>query len=364
MKNKSLIPLLLASSILASCVKTEEKTVNSGSTSSSGPLAMSSFAPRKDNASFPVTSLEFADFFNPTASARVVATLKDEQEGNETFTENHSVIPSPLDDSDGRYGFNLNDFQLAATGRTNSVPAKKHYLETIAKNGPIATRGEIVACGNVGTIEARIADCKSKNGLWAFYDGKKYGQDGEGDWKLVSVLDNSGKFEVWRDERTKLLWSDKASSDYNWFRAAGYVPSNNSVEQSVAETGYDAVSGSPMQFQPSSPISVCLDVNDEGAIAAGGVIGIPYDMTTETDFKAGLAYPQVTWRLPSRNDWYLAEVNGIRKVLPNMDNSFWSSSSYSNNRNYAWFFYGVNGNMGVSDRGNSDSVRCVASQRD
>ena len=136
------------------------------------------------------------------------------------------------------------------------------------------------------------------------------------------------------------------------------------MEQSVAETGHDAVSGSPTQFQPSSPISVCLDVNDEGAIAAGGVIGIPYDMTTETDFKAGLAYPQVTWRLPSRNDWYLAEVNGIRKVLPNMDNSFWSSSSNSSYRDYAWVFRGDVGFMNGNNRVNTSSVRCVASQRD
>lgn len=125
MKNRCLIPLLLASSILASCV-TEEKTVNSGGSSSSGPLAMSSFASRNDNGSFPVTPDDFTAFF--AAPARVVATLKDEQKGNATFTDNHSVVPSPLDDSDGGGGFNLSPEELAATGRTNSVPEKAHYL--------------------------------------------------------------------------------------------------------------------------------------------------------------------------------------------------------------------------------------------
>ena len=124
MKNRCLIPLLLASSILASCV-TEEKTVNSGSSSSSGPLAMSSFASRKDNASFPVTEIEFAEFF--VATARVVATLKDEQKGNATFTENHSVVPSPLDDSDGYYGLSATSPSIDAA--SESYPAIYDVLE-------------------------------------------------------------------------------------------------------------------------------------------------------------------------------------------------------------------------------------------
>ena len=373
MKNKSLILLFLLPSILASCgKKTETKLVDAGVSGGSGsttdvPLLMSTFASRKDNASFPVTPDEFTVFF--AALPRVVATLKDEQEGNETFTNNHnSVIPSPLADSDGRYapctaggGCDVSDLP--------EYPEKRHYLETIAKNGPIVARANIGACGASGTIEARIADCATLNGLWSFYDGKKYGQDGEGDWKLVSVVGAGPKFEVWRDERTKLLWSDKASVDYNWYQAAGY---SKATADSVRETQFTSEPGVlenslPLSLnqtlQPANPISVCPDVSG-GVIAAGGGTPTYTYVNPETDFKAGLSYPQATWRLPSNNDWGLANVNGIRKVLPNMDYYFRSSSSNSSHRGHAWIFSGENGYTGSNLRNGLISVRCVASQRD
>ena len=371
MKNKSLIVLFLLPSILSSCVdkKTDSDVIDTGvsggsSSATDVPLLMSTFASRKDNSTFPVTGSEFTAFF--LASDRVVASLKDEQEGNATFTGNHSVIPSPLDDSDGRWGFNLSQADLDTLERKNNVPEKAHYLETIAKNGAIVSRGTIVACGASGTIAARIADCSTPNGLWSFYDGKKYGQDGEGDWKLVSVLDNAGtKYEVWRDERTKLLWSDKASVDYNWYQAAGYSKASaDSVGETTLTSGPGAIEASSNQtLQPDSPISVCPDVIT-GAIAAGGGTDSYIYVNPETDFKAGLSYPQVTWRLPSRNDWLLAEVNGIRKVLPNMDSRFWSSSSFSGNRGYAWVFFGNDGRVASDTRSSSNFVRCVAPSRD
>ena len=113
--------------------------------------------------------------------------------------------------------------------------------------------------------------------------GKKYGQDGEGDWKLVSVLiaDGPVTYEVWRDERTKLLWSDRASSNYNWFQAAGY---SKAAAVSQIETGNDA---SPEgSYQSPAPISVCPDVDvDGGALSAGGGTPTYTYENPETDFQ-------------------------------------------------------------------------------
>ena len=330
----------------------------SGAGSSSDPIMMLSFASRKDNGSFPVTAPDFAAFF--AAPARVVASLQDEAEENLIFTDNHSVIPNPFEDSDGRYQMTDYSGNLIAASTK-----KKHYLETIAKNGPITTRANIVVCGSSGTIEARIADCATLNGLWSFYDGKKYGQDGEGDWKLVSVVGAGPKFEVWRDERTKLLWSDKSSAIYNWYQAAGYSKPDGVSEiesEFLSSPGtMDPQLGSIMQ--PASPISVCPDVHAGEIAAGGGTPGYTY-VNPETDFKAGLSHPETTWRLPSKSDWGLAEVNGIRKVLPNMDHSFWSSSSGSVSRSDAWYFFGDFGYMYYGYRDDTYSVRCVASSRD
>jgi hypothetical protein len=331
----------------------------SGAGSSSDPIMMLSFASRKDNGSFPVTAPEFTAFF--AAPDRVVATLQDEAEENLIFTNNHSVIPNPFNDSDGRYQMtDYNGNPIAASTE------KKHYLETIAKNGPITARANIVVCGSSGTIEARIAGCATLNGLWSFYDGKKYGQDGEGDWKLVSVVGAGPKFEVWRDERTKLLWSDKSSANYNWYQAAGYSKPDgvSEIESEFLSSPGTTDPQLSSIMQPASPISVCPDV-DAGEIAAGGGTATYTYVNPEADFKAGLSHPETTWRLPSRNDWLLAEVNGIRKVLPNMDGFyFWSSSSVSSGRKYAWYFYGGNGSMSGGNRNVTRSVRCVASSRD
>lgn len=336
------------------------------------PINMLSFASRKDNASFPYDPATFATFFsNPP---RAVASLKDELAANPLFTANHSVVPKPLSDSDGRYRPCLYLAGYACDySDAPEYTEKKHYLETIASLDPsatIVTRSGINVCGATGTISQRIAECLTLNGRWSYYDGKKYGQEGEGDWKQVSVVNDGGtKYEVWRDERTKLLWSDKSSIDYNWYQAAGYSKPGAVSVRETQFTSEPGVMDSSAPFninqtmQPSNPISVCPDVI-AGELAAGGGTSTYIYVNPETKFKADLVHPQVTWRLPSKNDWLLAEVNGVRKVLPNMDFSFWSASSLSDDRVFAWLFGGDYGNMGGNYRYSSSSVRCVAPSRD
>jgi hypothetical protein len=344
---------------------------------STGPIAMLSFASRKDNASFPDPStfpLSIVDF-DAFFADRTSATLAQELAGGTSFSTKHSLVPNPLYDSDGRYevkDWNGNSFP-------SSVPEKRHYLETIARNDPdISSRAGILACGASGTIEARIADCATINGLWSFYDGKKYGQDGEGDWKLVSVLGAGPKFEVWRDERTKLLWSDKSTNEYNWYQAAGYSKPD---AISKTETEFLSSPGTAIPeylpdhtfiMQPASPVSVCIDADvlNHGEGTSGytyvGPPGETGNDTTGYSFKGNIISTQATWRLPTRSDWLLAEVNGIRKVLPNMDYSFWSATTFSHHRNKVWTFLKVESlGMGEYQRFITGAyVRCVASSRD
>ncbi|MBS2075228.1 hypothetical protein, partial [Klebsiella pneumoniae] len=68
-------------------------------------------------------------------------------------------------------------------------------------NANIVTRTSLgrptVACGNTAdvTIANRITDCEAKNGANARWDGVSNGAAGEGNWRLVALLDN-GK-EIW-----------------------------------------------------------------------------------------------------------------------------------------------------------------------
>lgn len=252
------------------------------------------------------------------------------------FKVRYQAIPNPVSDSDGR-------------GTANGAIAKKHFLDRIVGRPD-------QACGSTGTITQRIDHCDTINGVKAFYHGKQYGQEGEGDWRLVTRL-ASGQ-EVWRDERTKLLWSDKSAVPYNWYRAAGYA---KPTATSQAETGYDSqpgsgtqcedFSGSPESCQPSNPISVCAEVNDSGVVIAGGAhpsydgTYVPTsDPSIEKAFKGDLGIADnVIWKLPSIDDFKLADVNGLRKVLPNIDFVFLSATSYSLNRFSAWGYDNRNG---------------------
>lgn len=327
------------------------------------------FAARADAASLDFDSLVDALWTgaNP-ASTREVATFQDMMDGSLLHINNYSVIPRPLDESDGNYATN-SPVQVVDPGVKRNIPVKRHYLETIISNKTGGSRADIQVCGGSGSISARIEDCRSVNGIWSFYSGAQYGQAGEGDWSLVTVVDDAGtKYEVWRDERTKLLWSDRASSTYNWYQASGY---SRLQEISYEETSIRSDPGSGENWdgtgtviQPVNPISVCPDVV-AGEIAAGGGSYTNYAANPETSFKGNLSISNdVIWKLPSIDDWKLADVNGIRKVLPNIEHYFWSSSSYSYARYYALEFSGVSGQLGYEVRSVDDYVRCVAFVRE
>ena len=88
-----------------------------------------------------------------------------------------------------------------------------------------------------------------------------------------------------------------------------------------------------------------------------------YVAGTYSDEKGGLGFrttPQVFWRLPSRDDWYRADVDGIRFVLPRVANG-WTSTVNSFERNLAWFFLGDAGHVARDDRGTGiHGVQCVS----
>lgn len=196
-------------------------------------------------------------------------------------------------------------------------------------------------CGTSGTIEERITAC---NATWS---GKANGTSGEGDWKLVTRLDSPGVYEVWRDERTGLLWSDRVgdstssidpdSNDFtaNWCQASGNAQLDNLNNYCTNGT---------YQNQ-TTPESWCGNA-DTGAAMKGNI---------------GSA-ENIIWRLPTIYDWKQADVNGIRFVLPNMNYWFWSASVVSYNRSSARQFYGDSGDVDNSNRDSGYAVRCIGSR--
>lgn len=298
--------------------------------------------------------------------ARARALLADEVAGNSTYTNNHLLVPNPKYDTDGQD----DDTGIGTTLR--------HYLETV-KGRPTKV------CGLAGSIATRVADCSSQNGTKATWEGKKYGQYGEADWKLVTLYkagavagdacaggSAAGCYEVWRDERTQLIWSDYVNNNgngYNWFRAAGY----SSSATTVAITGLEGRAGVATDCtdintvaevcQPATPITACAP-----AASIAGLNGVAtyqdvdgtggtYD---ERPAKGNISGATALWRLPTYGDWAQAYVDGIAKVLPTMTGSviFWTATSYSSNRNQAWVV-GWSGLFSPSSRGGVYGLRCV-----
>lgn len=131
--------------------------------------------------------------------------------------------------------------------------------------------------------------------------------------------------------------------------------------------------GAGSGLQPASPISYCAE-----ASGVGNPPGEDWTNGIYMSAKGGMGKtitpqsPSIRWRLPSIEDYMLANVNGIRFVMPDMgivgtsrpviDGSpggswEWSSTLVSNNRTSAWYF--TSGFVSNDFRTSLGAVRCV-----
>jgi hypothetical protein len=209
-----------------------------------------------------------------------------------------------------------------------------------------ATRPSQVCGTSQNTVQGRIADCIVQNPNTAAWDGSTNGNSGQGTWRLVTY---DGSYEVWRDERTQLLWSDRLGTE-NWCRASG-----NSGGGPAGEVDTFNYCDNAANQDQTTPDSLCAEASGYNTSAA-------YDaMKGQMRLAPTASSPAVVWRLPTVYDFKLAEVNGLRFVVPNIVDSFWSATVNSGYRQGAWFFYGMNGyyDGGALRNNGALAVRCV-----
>jgi hypothetical protein len=216
-----------------------------------------------------------------------------------------------------------------------------------------------VACGGTAilTVANKIADCLSKNGAIATWDGSAKGTGGQSVWKLVfssgqavagtcnSAAMATDCYEVWQDQRTGLLWSSAttryagAAFDFNRVQCLATGNSQNAT--------IDCSVGGSYQYA-TTPASSCSESTETGGVQAIvgmctnnssylnsiGCTGTWYNNTLtptggQEDYSAGnysiakgymgaKSSTKVRWRLPTKSDYELAEVDGIRFVMPDM----------------------------------------------
>jgi hypothetical protein len=187
-------------------------------------------------------------------------------------------------------------------------------------------RRPLVDCGvalTLTTIDSRIADCASKNTDRAVWRGQQNGNAGEGNWFLVlrQTVDGNGK-EVWLDATTNYLWSDLVAST-NWCSASG------NTEDALVENGVN-----------------CKAIHDGINVCVGQTV-------------QGLGEGLVSWRLPTRGDFLMADLNGARYVLNRTAAHFWTATVNGDNREQAWTIIQATGVMTPMGRNEVRGVRCL-----
>ncbi len=208
-------------------------------------------------------------------------------------------------------------------------------------------------CGqNQITIALRIANCLTVNGAaQASWTGSSQANGGEATWKLVSAF--SGQ-EVWRDERTGLLWSDMVSSNLNWCQAVG-------SKQAGPTAAFCSNSGVQVQ---TTPQSACTEgTNMTPVVSLQPAVAESWTTLGYSLAKGAMgatSIPAVYWRAPSRQDWQQADIDGARLALPSMGAYFfWTATVVGTSRDYAYQFDSLSGNLVTSLRTNGFPVRCV-----
>lgn len=156
--------------------------------------------------------------------------------------------------------------------------------------------------------------------------------------------------------------------------AVNFAANDKFIIDSDSAAVFSCAPGAASGLQPASPLSYCAE-----AVGVNAAAGENWGTGSYFAAKGGMgknSIPSVRWRLPSIEDYKLADVNGIRFVLPDMgrtganrpviDSSSgssayeWSGSVASSNRSYSWIISGDTGN--VLSNGRSVAVylpRCV-----
>ena len=157
------------------------------------------------------------------------------------------------------------------------------------------------------SVRASLNDCTTKNNGSHLWKGEDLGIAGEGNWSLIAAKKNPDMM-VWMDQRTELLWSHTIARA-DWVDASGNNNANFPCES--------------------------IDI---------------------------LPKENVAWRLPTRNEFLQADINGYQNIFvleDQQDEIYWTATSAKNTDN-AWTIRISNGVLAEVDKDTPTvAVKCV-----
>ncbi|MBC74745.1 MAG: hypothetical protein CME64_01900 [Halobacteriovoraceae bacterium] len=228
-----------------------------------------------------------------------------------TTLEPADVIRSQIFRDKGTQVYTYSQVANQAINTVHPIPRK-----TVDVEESINRPSNPVECGIGSTIGQRITDCRNKNNASAYtWVGRENANAGEGDWVLVAHKDNKS---IWMDMTTNLLWS--------------------------------------------SPIGTATWDEASGNVAPAQQVCNAQDLAPEDQRFLGIAASEVSWRLPTRNDYLQADINGARYVLstaPLGDSSIYWTANYIPQTSEAWAIRHSTGELFKRSETSTLPVRCV-----
>ena len=244
---------------------------------------------------------------------------------------------------------NYRDVPLIASDTTEFVSGQT-WVKRSGSEWNTGVPRKVCGKGINTSLVSKIADCASQHILkpnWdagvvdrMSWDGAINGNAGQGSWTLVTVYssalangspcDSSCK-EVWRDDRTGLIWSDLIAKFTNWCLASGNADSDD--PQNFCNS---------LSYQSNYPTaqSLCAEVG-LGTITQVQWSGENWSSAIYDPSKGAMGRKtsiSVRWRLPTKYDFEAADNNGLKFVVP-FFNSFYIWTSTTSNGGSPILFY-------------------------
>jgi hypothetical protein len=207
-----------------------------------------------------------------------------------------------------------------------------HNTIIIADHKPEIISDKIIECGNSidrddsteddASVTDRISNCKNTDFMVlkaVFWSGKELGRNGEGNWELVA-FSKSENIKLWKDTRTGLVWSDIVVEDAD--------------------------------FKTASGVKIDEEENKDNRICQ-----VPNNLTSPHAL-GRISNKKIHWRLPNRNEYLQADLNGARNVLSKTSELTWTST-HAGDSNEAWAITQSTGVLVKLPTDTKIRVRCI-----
>lgn len=172
-----------------------------------------------------------------------------------------------------------------------------------------------------------------------------------------------------------VTWSRANYCSFTITQGAVNFAVNDRIYLKSISSSFSCVPGAVSGLQPMAPVSSCAEVTGLNEPAGENwLTGVYLPAKGGMGKTVTAQSPSVRWRLPTIDDYYLANINGIRFVLPDMGLSGgnrptvdasvggtyeWVSTLISDDRRFAWVFFSSTSEASASLLNNSAAVRCV-----